>query len=384
MRRLERVTLVLLLIAPLSAAQLETNYPSVQPSYERFRWLLDGYRTWDDRRMRELGDLLIDKELRHRDFIDGLIRGTPLQLAPLAQMALSDLAIDALSRDDKNIANGHLQTAQRWIDANLQRPGDEPLMQRQRTFAHDWYHAVIWLRQARSEDPETESLLDKAREKFPDDPEVFLSSGTHEEINLTHRRREKRNSAHAVMRPGEPSYDNALGLSRFRQREERAIGYFRTAIRLDPNNAEARIRLAHLLVWIQSLRFDEELTLLREAHILEPKPPLSYLAALFAGDVEEQLKHFDNAATWYRTAVATCPRAQTARLALSHVQLVQGPGMVGAQNALRPLLGGPPAEDRVCEPDPWRMYDMGQAWRLDDLIQTMRRYVREPVEGSQL
>jgi tetratricopeptide (TPR) repeat protein len=202
---------------------------------------------------------------------------------------------------------------------------------------------------------------------------VLLSSGTFEAMELTRKRIER-----ALIR----EHANSLGLFSWQVQLVRAIGYFREAIRIDPNNAEARLRLAWLLYTNQSLEFDQELTLLNETRALAPKAPLSYLAALFAGRIQKELKHLDAAAGWYRTAIAECPLAQTARVGLSHVQLDQNQ-IVAARNTLRPLSGGTPREDGMCEPDPWRIYEFGQSWRLSDWITAMRKFVREPAESSQ-
>ena len=53
-----------------------------------------------------------------------------------------------------------------------------------------------------------------------------------------------------------------------------------------------------------------------------------------------------------------------------------------AQNTLRPLIGGPPATLDACEPDPWRLYDYGQGWRLPGQLARMREMVRETLPGD--
>ena len=117
--------------------------------------------------------------------------------------------------------------------------------------------------------------------------------------------------------------------------------------------------------------------LLKEARAIDSKPPLGYLAALFAGSIEEARQHPDAASSWYRKAIDDCPRAQTARFALSHLQLDQQGDMQGAQDTLGPLVAGPPVTADGCEPDPWRVYDFGQFWRLHEHLEQMRTMVRE-------
>lgn len=363
-----------------------TQPPSDKP--DTYLRLLDGYRLHNETSARELGDFWEQLESHGPSATDGLAKRIPIELGPLSQMALTDLALAAFVRNAKGVANTHLALAQRWIDFNLTRSANDPSQQqRQLRFAHDWYHAIIWLRFARAEGPEADAILAAARLKFPDDPEVLLSSGTFEAMELTRMRIEARpppsRPAPSGLNSLQSSFVPAFALNGLRMRVLKAAKYFQGAIDLDPNAAEARIRLAYLICIEGPTRYAEALKLLNEAHTIEPKPPLSYLAALFAGDIEERQEHRDEAAHRYRQAIADCPRAQTARLALSHLQLQLKEGLAGAQNSLRPLIGGPPDQDNVCEPDPWRTYEFGQAWRLTDLITTMRKYVREPAEGSQ-
>jgi tetratricopeptide (TPR) repeat protein len=364
-----RILLPILLIA--------TVWPSHVCAQDSYRRLLDGYRNYDETAARELGDFWEALERRGTNGTDPLMRSVPPAQAPLSVMALTDLGLAALARGDREVGNRHLEVAQRWVDQLLASNADPstPLHR----FARKWYLAVIWVRFARAEGSDASKLLDVARAKFPADPEVLLSSGTFEAMEITRDRVERGGGRHRADRD---SRVNSYGLSAPQVQVIRASGYFREAIKLDPNNAEARLRLAWLRFTTQSLDFSGELTLLKEARTLAPKPPLSYLAALFAGRIEEELKHLDAAALWYRTAIAECPAAQTARLGLSHIQLDQHE-IVASRNTLRPLIGRPAKEDYVCEPDPWRVYEFGQSWRLTDWIVAMRKEVREPAEGSQ-
>jgi tetratricopeptide (TPR) repeat protein len=392
-RRWSTVILVVAaaLCPPDVRAQERTRDPvSAMPQSDKpdtYLRLLEGYRVYDETLARELGDFWEELESHGPNATDGLAKRIPIELGPLSQMALTDLALAAFARGARAVANTHLLLAQRWVDVNLTRTSSDPVQQqRQLRFAHDWYHAIIWLRFARAEGPLADTILRAARLKFPDDPEVLLSSGTFEAMEHTRMRVESRQVTRTLSQETLGAQVTPMikrGPNEFRTREVEAIKYFTRAIQLDPSAAEARIRLAFLFTVDGPGRFDEATKLLNEAHTIDPKPPLSYLAALFAGDVEERLEHRDAAALWYRRAIADCPRAQTARLALSHLQLQLKEGLTGAQNSLRPLIGGPPHEDGVCEPDPWRNYEFGQSWRLADLIVTMRKYVREPVEGSQ-
>jgi tetratricopeptide (TPR) repeat protein len=380
-----RVTLLLLAIVALIVQCPPAAWAQQQQEIDTYLRLLDGYRAYDETVARALGNFWEKLELEGPSATDRLAKLVPIELGPISQMALTDLAFGAFLRDKKLVADTHLALAQRWIDFNLMKTvADRIQHERQLRFARDWYHAIIWLRFAHAEAGHAAQILRVAREKFPDDPEVFLSSGTFEAMQLTRMRVESGRPRKRAPLPFSnirlPPNDQPAS---FQTTGSLAKQYLNKAIQLDPNAAEARIRLAYLLDSDGSQQFEEAARLLNEAHAIDPKPPLSYLAALFAGDVEERREQPDAAAGWYRKAIADCPRAQTARLALSHLQLRLKEGFPGAQNTLRPLVGGPPPEDGVCEPDPWRTYEFGQSWRLTELVVRMRRYVREPVEGSQ-
>ena len=61
---------------------------------------------------------------------------------------------------------------------------------------------------------------------------------------------------------------------------------------------------------------------------------------------------------------------------------MQNDDVRAAQSALRPLIGGPNKISDACEPDPWRIYEFGPAWRLNGLLDSLHKQVREPVEKS--
>jgi tetratricopeptide (TPR) repeat protein len=349
----------------------------VEEGYRTLLSLLDRYRATDADVLPEIGRYWYRLYTTDRETIPSLMQRVPVEIAPLAEMALTEVAILAFEREQTKLANAHLSTAERFIDVKVKSllHWDDAARERQIRFELDWYKAIIWLRCARGELLEGRAIMDRALGKFPHDPDVLLSAGTYEELGFTRIPIEKSRD-----RPTPGSREKFVETA---ARRQRAIGFFREAIQLDPNAAEARIRLAFLLAMLGDSRREDAVTLLKEARAIETKPPLGYLAALFAGNVEEERKQLETASTWYRTAIADCPLAQTARLALSHLQLDQYDNIRPAQNTLRPLTGSPPSTAREgCEPDPWRLYDFGQAWRLHEHLEHMRRMVRETPQAS--
>jgi tetratricopeptide (TPR) repeat protein len=319
----------------------------------------------------------------HLEHSMAIVRITPDDLVPLAAMAVTDLGIALLNHHDVEIGDHYVIIAGLFVDRLMasveavraaKKPPTERDLDRER-FAREWHHLMIWLRMARSEQDQARRALNRARSRFPDDAELPLSEGSLEELEAQRLRLERSGNG----RSPSPLSKATIELNKHILT---AISSYRQAIARDPNAAEARIRLAFLLTTQGGHAREEARTLLKEAQALTTKPQLTYLAALFAGNVDEQRGDEAAASLSYRTAIATCPRAQTARLALSHLQLHASDDERAAHSTLRPLIGGPPAVDWVCEPDPWRMYDLGQAWRLPELVPMLRKQVKEAAKSA--
>jgi tetratricopeptide (TPR) repeat protein len=338
--------------------------------------LLDRYRGEESGALDEIGAFWTRLYTTDRDTIPMLIKRLPLSLAPRAEMALTDLAFGAFSTNQVKQANWYLDTVEDFFDWTLGKSveGTDADHARQFRFANDWYKAMIWLRFARMERAELAHALERAEWRFHGDPEVHLARASYEELEFTRLRGERRSD------PRKPT--GGRQSVELTAREVRAVHFYRDLIRRDPKSAEGRIRLAYLMMFRGDGQRAEALTLLMEAYDLAGKPPLSYLAALFAGDIEERGHRLDAASVWYRRAIAACPRAQTARLAYSHLLLDRQDDIRIAQNALRPLIGGPQPKADACEPDPWRMYEFGPAWRLNALLDSLHKQVHEPAEKS--
>ncbi len=293
-----------------------------------------------------------------------LVQATPEARVALAAIAQTDLALNAFNFSAA-LGNKDLSVAELFINRLLPRAQSS---QAERQFMREWYYAIIWLHMGRGDEAEARAALQRAGELFPDDPELLLSAGTVDELSASFLRFDPR-----LKRAGNQA--TAAVIER-NHHIVNAIASFRQAIAHDPSAVEARIHLALLLSAEGERAREEALTLLREASALAANPTLKYLAGLFAGDIEEKRGDLAAASLSYRTAIAACPRAQTARLALSHLQLNQYDDERPAQNTLRPLTAGPPKADGVCEPDPWLIYKFGQAWRFAALMQQLRAQVR--------
>jgi len=101
-----------------------------------------------------------------------------------------------------------------------------------------------------------------------------------------------------------------------RYRRGRAARLFQTALDVQPDLHEARLRLGRV-EWQRGHRAKAE-RLYREVLAAESGAELRYLAQLFLGRIQEDQGLFDAAASSYRAALALDPESQTALLALSH------------------------------------------------------------------
>ncbi len=334
---------------------------------EAYAHLLDRYRADDPNVIIDLRNFwapVYSDQVMDLEEARLIVHAPPDDRVALAAMAQTDLALAAMHLERRALANQDLFIAGLLIDR----------LERQPQFAREWHHAIICLRMGQGDEHDARELLRRASERYPDDPELLLIAGIADEMTAARMRFDPR-----LSRGGTHASEALIERNRF---IVTAISTLREAIARDSQAVEARIHLAYLLSAQGEHAREEALTLLREASALAANPTLKYLAALFAGDIEEKRGDLAAASISYRTAIATCPRAQTARLAFSHVQLNQFGNEQPAQNTLRPLISGPPPADDVCEPDPWRIYRYGHAWRFAELVKALRKEARQMAGGE--
>jgi tetratricopeptide (TPR) repeat protein len=147
----------------------------------------------------------------------------------------------------------------------------------------------------------------------------------------------------------------------------RAVEHYESALRLDPELTEARLRLGR--VRLLQGRWEQALRELDRVAVRASDPGRRYLARLFQGRALEALDDLQGAATAYGAAAELVPQAQTAQLALGRV--LDGLGDIGAaQAAFEAAVTGPGPED------PWWDYQSGQPGRLQGLSEELRRLAR--------
>jgi tetratricopeptide (TPR) repeat protein len=165
-----------------------------------------------------------------------------------------------------------------------------------------------------------------------------------------------------------------------RREMELAEQAFRRATALEPDNAEARLRLGRVLSLQQ--RHADALTELRAARRVAREPVQLYYVHLFTGQVESDLQQNELARLSFTQAAALFPQAQAPNFALSELASRQGDRAA----ALAALRRGPPkatgdAErpgagpaDRQMDADPWWTYDVSYARNAPDLVARLRNW----------
>lgn len=233
----------------------------------------------------------------------------------------------------RRIASALVAPAPRGLATSLdERPPGEKV-------ARAWVHTVIALEHDWGEFGLTHSPLAFGALLFPDDPVLPLCEGTlHQAFADPRIQHFIATSPPAGFRVRDS--DTELGL---------AEAGFRRALEMEPALVEARIRLAHVVALRG--RAEEAVALAREA-LARPLPPfLEFYAAMVLGRAEMALGRAAEARAAFDRAAARYPKAQSPRVALTHVALIEGRTTDGVETALQ---FGRRWRDEIS--DPWHWY----------------------------
>jgi hypothetical protein len=148
---------------------------------------------------------------------------------------------------------------------------------------------------------------------------------------------------------------------------DRAERFLGQALAVAPSLTEARLRLARVVV-LQG-RPDDGIALLQPLLPAAIDPDTRYLGSLFLGLAHAAAGRLEPARQAF-AAAATRPCGQAAAMALAHQDVV-----ARRFAAAREVLDGTLKPSAGC-PDPWALYDYGQARNLPGLINELRRAVR--------
>jgi tetratricopeptide (TPR) repeat protein len=305
---------------------------------------------------------LTDDEMQRGDANRILKRGALLHtdiaiLAPAAAREIQGGAAQLLIKDGLLIgenAGPHWEFARLLLDSVKPGPARDEMVRQ-------WYLAAAADMQHRRQWGNAEDHLSRARRIFRSDASFLFYSGA---VHEFYAGPSAQNSA-LVAPPGSNmdfgSRDSELARSR---------GFYREAVIVDPDFAEARLRLGRVtgLLGDHSRAVAE----LQKAAATITDPQLLYYAALFRGQEHGMLGDYDAAREQFETAAMFYPAAQSPRLALNHLMRwsVHYPETLAATERVLMLPGQ--SSQRL---DPWWAYDISQARNADELMAEMRRVI---------
>jgi len=213
-------------------------------------------------------------------------------------------------------------------------------------FRNLWYCTVINALEAEGL-READAYLTHALLLFPSSGEIQLLAGIAQEMRTSPR-------------------VTGLGAGARRDASREAERRYRTVLEIQSDRLEARLRLGRLLQQRGDLPGARAL-LEPLASALDPR--IAYLGQLFLGGVEDALQHPDLALAAYEGAAARVPLAQTARLAASELRHRAGDRKAAAGAV-------PDAAGSANTVDPWWTYIFGEFWRVDLLLDAVRKMRR--------
>jgi tetratricopeptide (TPR) repeat protein len=226
-----------------------------------------------------------------------------------------------------------------------------------------WYRATgTWMQQHTAYDT---VHLDHARAMFPDDADVFFLSGWQHESYAGP-------AIQSVVRTAPLPSGVVFEIGSDRAELNNAETFFRRALALDPQMAEGRLRLGHVLLLRGKPK--EAADELRQANALLTEPSLEYFGALFAGAAQEALGRVQEARIAYGQAAALYPNAQSPYLALSALSWRNGDRSSALANIEHVFE---PPSPQAGRDDPWWDYRVTAGRNADALIDRVRQMVLE-------
>jgi tetratricopeptide (TPR) repeat protein len=284
-------------------------------------------------------------------------------LAPAAVLLECSLSWYRLLEGQEDDGLRHLKIAERLIGLRVMRDARAP---RVRAARRGWFLFAAWVWTAqRKGELQMAAHLERALDEFPRDVDLLIARGTVSEAAPT-----------LGVKATRPEFLGRVGEMRVTIFSDAAAASFRAALAIDPTRAEARVRLARLL--IESGRLDEARRELETAIVgigrlddvrRRRERRVEHLAFFLLGAIQARAGSWSAAEREYARAVRVCPAAQVARIAQSHAALMAG-DETAAREAVATLARTPIAApaDPCGYGDPWRDYSAGQAWRVPDLL----------------
>ena len=252
--------------------------------------------------------------------------GTPRREAAFA-LELAEPGWYAATANTRDRARNTLERVTRQIRQPLE-PDD---------FERLWYFSAIAMMQGAIRPGDTEAFIDRAVDRFPNEPAFRLMRAINtEQKSLADTR------VSALAAPGAPRQATV----------ELAQKHYEEAMTYPAAAVEARVRLAWM--YYRAGKGQEALALLNTAGSTPIADPfVRYLQQLFLGHVLVTLDKLDDAVAAFRGAVQIAPGAQSGRVALMNALALSG-DRNGAQALSEQIQA-----ERTASQDPWWMYWQG-------------------------
>jgi tetratricopeptide (TPR) repeat protein len=243
----------------------------------------------------------------------------------------------------------HWEYARRLIDA----VGPSP---KQDAMARQWYVATTAYMQSRRLLAYAKQNLAEALDLFPSDDRILFYAATQHETWAS-----PVNQNVFLPRGGRVSYGSK------EEELKEAEKLYRKALRVNPDFAEAHLRLGRVLLLLG--RPQQAYPELREAAGKIEDSQLSYYAALYLGRALEALSRPDAARQQYERAARLYPTAQSPLLALSQLEWREDDpeGAIAAVQRVFELPLG-----NIREDDPMWIYDLSHVRDADALLEAMQ------------
>jgi tetratricopeptide (TPR) repeat protein len=198
---------------------------------------------------------------------------------------------------------------------------------------------------------------------FPGDADLLLQAGALHEFL----------ASPSVQDPLGLKHDPGLRSARFGSEQSYLVAaqdFERRAIERNPALGEARVRLGHVLGQLGD--HQRALDELKAALAGPTDPRLRYYGWLFTGQELEALGRRDAAREAYRQALSLFPEAQSGAVALAHLERRRGDNAAAVAAVQRVFS----TADREAY-DPWIDYHSGADGDADQLLDRLRRAIRE-------
>ena len=259
-----------------------------------------------------------------------------------------DLGQDAVHWDIARMVLDHVTPS----GADRPAPGRDAMVRQ-------WYRATAaWMQHVDDHDGRH---LERAREIFPDDPELLFLSGCQREAYAGPR-------IQSAVRSADLPSGVTFGVASVRDELRQAERFFRRALEEKLDHVEARLRHGRVLGGLG--RHEDAANELRQAIASTDDTLLAYYGHLFLGAEQQALGQYNAARDAYERAAELYPTAQSPLIALSALARQQGDRPAALQ-ALQRVFNLPSVgSERI---DPWWEYHVAQARNADELLQDLRR-----------